>query len=79
MIPKECIEYVVVHEFCHFAVKGHGDKFYATVSKFLPDWQERENLLDEYTDKIYDGLVPYYPERNLMNDKNGKFVILPYK
>ena len=79
MMPKECIEYVVVHEFCHFAAKGHGDKFYATVSKFLPDWQERENLLDEYTDKIYDGLVPYYPERNLMKDINGKFVILPYK
>ena len=78
MMPKECIEYVIVHEFCHFAVKGHGDKFVSTVAEFIPDWQERSNLLDEYTEKIYDGLVPYYPERNLMKNIGGRFVTKLY-
>ena len=74
MMPKECIEYVIVHEFCHFAVGDHNEKFYDTVAMFLPDWKERDDLLDEYYFKISDGLVPYYPERNLMKNIEGKFV-----
>ena len=37
--PRELVEYVVVHEFTHFAVHGHGPKFYALMDKRLPGWQ----------------------------------------
>ena len=79
MMPKECIEYVIVHEFCHFAVGDHNEKFYTTVAMFLPDWKERSDLLEEYYFKISDGLVPYYPERNLIKDIDVKFVTNLYQ
>lgn len=37
--PRELVEYVVVHEFTHFAVHGHGPRFYALMDKRLPGWQ----------------------------------------
>lgn len=36
--PRELVEYVVVHEFTHFAVHGHGPEFYALMDRRLPDW-----------------------------------------
>ena len=47
-VPKECAEYVVVHEFCHFFEQNHSKKFYAWVERFMPDWQSRRNRLKEY-------------------------------
>ena len=45
---------------------------------FLPDWKDRDDLLEEYYFKISDGLVPYYPERNLIKDIDCKFVTKLY-
>lgn len=39
--PKECIELSVVHELSHLFVPNHSKKFYAVLSKFMPDWKER--------------------------------------
>ena len=44
--PEACIEYVVVHEFCHFLVPNHSRDFYALLSRHLPDWKERRNRLN---------------------------------
>ena len=43
--PMEAVEYVVVHELTHIRHKNHGPAFYAEVARFLPDWQERRQLL----------------------------------
>lgn len=43
--PTAAIEYVVVHELAHIRHKNHGPDFYAEVAAFLPDWQERRQLL----------------------------------
>ena len=48
--PMACIEYVVVHEFTHFLQPNHSRKFYEQLSMFLPDWQERKQLLDKNTE-----------------------------
>lgn len=43
--PKECIEYVVVHELVHLLEKGHNAKFYAYLSAYYPNWKEYRNQL----------------------------------
>lgn len=43
--PKECVEYVIYHEFTHFLVQNHSDKFYAELSKVYPNWKEAKKIL----------------------------------
>lgn len=45
--PRECIEYVVFHEFCHFIHPNHSRDFYALLESVLPDWKERRRRLNE--------------------------------
>lgn len=40
-----CIEYVVVHELAHLAVRGHNSEFWGLVAATLPDWKQRRDLL----------------------------------
>ena len=44
--PRNCIEYVVMHEFCHFIHPNHSGHFYDFLSMLMPDWKERKKLLD---------------------------------
>lgn len=44
--PKEAIEYVVVHEFSHFAHPDHSKAFWALVAEIMPDYKERKKLLN---------------------------------
>ena len=44
--PLSCIEYVVVHEFTHFLCPSHSKEFYTLLSTFMPDWQERKQILE---------------------------------
>ena len=37
--PRELVEYVVVHEYTHFAVHNHGPRFYALMDERLPGWR----------------------------------------
>lgn len=43
--PMPAVEYVVVHEYCHFIYQNHSPAFYAEVEKILPDWRARKKLL----------------------------------
>lgn len=38
--PKECIEYVVYHEFTHFLQANHSSRFYKELSKVCPKWHK---------------------------------------
>ena len=44
--PKNCIEYVVVHEFCHLIHPNHSKQFYALLQVMQPDWKESKDLLE---------------------------------
>ncbi|PLX40086.1 MAG: M48 family peptidase [Deltaproteobacteria bacterium] len=46
--PKECIDYVVMHELCHIKVPSHGPKFWRLMAKFMPDYEERKRRLKEF-------------------------------
>ena len=38
--PKECIEYVVVHELCHLKEPNHSERFYKLMDTYYPRWRE---------------------------------------
>ena len=42
--PLPFVEYVVVHELCHFLEANHSARFWAEVERVMPDWKEREKL-----------------------------------
>ena len=45
LYPMTCLEYVVVHELCHLLEPSHNARFKALVTRFLPDWKQRQKLL----------------------------------
>ena len=45
--PRNCIEYVVMHEFCHFVHPNHSKHFYGFLATLMPDWRERKKTLDK--------------------------------
>ena len=48
MVPKQLIDYVVVHEMCHLQEHHHGSQFQQLLSRIMPDWKERKEKLDQY-------------------------------
>lgn len=43
--PDDCIEYVVLHELVHLKVANHSADFKALLSRYMPDWRERQKQL----------------------------------
>ena len=37
--PRECLEYIVVHELAHLVEPTHGARFVALMDRLLPSWQ----------------------------------------
>ena len=44
--PRECIEYVIIHELCHLFHPNHGAEFYNLLERMLPDWIKRKHKLE---------------------------------
>ena len=44
--PRECIDYVIVHELSHLRYKNHGPEFYRFLDKVMPDWEKRKRRLE---------------------------------
>ena len=47
-VPEKCIEYVVLHELCHFIHPDHSPRFKAELSSLMPDWKVRQKEIREY-------------------------------
>ncbi len=45
MAPLKIIDYIVVHELCHFHHSNHNDSFWNEVDKVMPDYRERKEWL----------------------------------
>lgn len=43
--PRPAVEYVVLHELCHFLRPDHSPAFYDLMASRMPDWRERRALL----------------------------------
>ena len=44
--PKECIEYIVVHEMVHLLEPTHSPRFLALMDRFVPTWRATRELLN---------------------------------
>ena len=44
--PRECIDYVILHELCHLEYPDHGPGFRARLEHVLPDWRQRKHRLE---------------------------------
>jgi hypothetical protein len=45
--PRECIEYVVVHEMTHLLERHHNEEFIGYLSKFFPKWGSYREMLNK--------------------------------
>lgn len=45
--PPKVIDYVILHELAHLVIMNHSEKFWAVISKAMPDYKLREQWLKE--------------------------------
>jgi predicted metal-dependent hydrolase len=45
--PRECLEYIVVHEMVHLLESTHNARFIALMDQFLPKWTSRRQVLNQ--------------------------------
>lgn len=50
-MPKDLIDYVIVHELCHLKELNHSSAFYALLDRVLPEWRERRQKLNSSEDR----------------------------
>lgn len=51
-MPRNCIEYVVLHEFAHFIHPNHSQQFYNFVAMLMPDWKDRKEELEKLSQNV---------------------------
>jgi predicted metal-dependent hydrolase len=44
--PRECLEYIVVHEMVHLLEPTHNARFIALMNQFMPKWQSHRETLN---------------------------------
>jgi hypothetical protein len=45
--PRECLEYIVVHEMVHLLEPTHNTRFIALMDRFMPQWRDRREQLNQ--------------------------------
>jgi predicted metal-dependent hydrolase len=44
--PRQCLEYILVHELIHFQARRHDDRFIRLIDAHLPNWRHLRQLLN---------------------------------
>lgn len=45
--PRDCLEYILVHEMAHMLEPTHNARFVALMDQFMPNWRVRRDLLNQ--------------------------------
>jgi predicted metal-dependent hydrolase len=45
--PKECIDYVIFHEFCHLKERHHGPRYWSLLRRLVPDFEDVRRRLNQ--------------------------------
>lgn len=53
MAPEDVVEYIVVHEMCHFDYRNHSKDFWSRVKEIMPDYKEKHEYLRKYGINFY--------------------------
>ena len=48
--PRDCIDYVILHELCHLREHNHSPKFYSLLGLLMPEWQSIKARLDNMSE-----------------------------
>lgn len=51
--PRECIDYVLLHELCHLLHHNHSPKFYRTLDRHMPNWRAVKEKLDNMAERCF--------------------------
>jgi len=51
--PRECIDYVILHELCHLVEHNHSERFYRLLSQVMPKWETTKAKLDGMAQKVF--------------------------
>jgi predicted metal-dependent hydrolase len=44
--PRECLEYIIVHEMAHLLVRRHDERFRRLMDRHLPNWEHWREALN---------------------------------
>ncbi|MCM1297446.1 MAG: DUF45 domain-containing protein, partial [Muribaculaceae bacterium] len=47
--PRECLEYVALHELCHFVHPDHSPAFHSLMAVLMPDYKARKRALEAWS------------------------------
>lgn len=50
--PRDCIDYVILHELCHLAEHNHSERFYRLMNQVMPKWEKVKERLDGMASKL---------------------------
>lgn len=50
--PRDCIDYVILHELCHLREHNHSPRFFKLLDRHMPTWQKRKARLDDLAEVI---------------------------
>lgn len=48
IMPKEIVDYVIVHELAHITHKNHGERFWNLVGKYVPSYKLQRGILRQW-------------------------------
>lgn len=51
--PRECIDYVLLHEMCHLLHHNHSPQFYKTLDRHMPRWRAIKEKLDNMAEEMF--------------------------
>lgn len=50
--PRDCVDYVLIHELCHLIEHNHSPVFYRLLDRQLPNWRHTKTRLDELAGRL---------------------------
>ena len=51
-VPRDVIDYIIIHELCHVRIKDHSFRYWNLVRKFTPNYQDKIAWLEANSNNI---------------------------